>query len=198
MPSLVEPTIAAGSLSAAAQPVLVAGSITLRPWTGNDLPALLAAYAEPEIQRWHARSMSPDEASRWIAEASEAWRSETAASWAVDVGGTLQGRMTLKLNLIDEAAEAAYWTRAAASGRGIASGALRLATTWAFTAGLHRVELEHSTRNPTSCRVAAKAGFFSEGTRRGSVRHSDGWHDMHVHGRISGDTSPEPGKRFEL
>ncbi|MGP9843671.1 GNAT family N-acetyltransferase [Brachybacterium sp. 107] len=193
MPSLVESTIAAGSLSVTTQPVLVAGSITLRPWAGNDLPALVSAYAEPEIQRWHARSMSPDEASSWIAEAGDAWMSETAASWAVDVEGTLEGRMTLKLDLVDGVAEAAYWTRAAASGRGIASGALRRATTWAFEVGLHRVELEHSTRNPASCRVATKAGFSSEGTRRGSALHADGWHDMHVHGRISGETSLELG-----
>lgn len=192
MPSLVQPTIAAGSLSASAQPVLAAGPITLRPWTNDDVPALVSAYAESEIQRWHARSMSPDEAGSWIAEASSAWMSETAGSWAVDVEGTLEGRMTLKFDLNDGVAVAAYWTRAASRGRGIASRALRRATTWAFSIGMHRVELEHSTMNPGSCRAATKAGFTAEGTRRDGVLHADGWHDMHVHAMVS--KAPERGE----
>ncbi|MGO8889299.1 MAG: GNAT family N-acetyltransferase [Streptosporangiaceae bacterium] len=41
--------------------------------------------------------------------------------------------------------------------------------------------------NTASCRVAAKAGFAAEGIQRSAVLHADGWHDMHVHARISGD-----------
>ncbi|WP_306490547.1 GNAT family N-acetyltransferase [Rhodococcus erythropolis] len=59
---------------------------------------------------------------------------------------------------------------------------------WAFReVGFHRLELEHSIHNPRSCRVATKAGFSEEGVRRGSARHADGWHDMHVHARLRSD-----------
>nr|WP_253705573.1 GNAT family N-acetyltransferase [Brachybacterium sp. P6-10-X1] len=157
----------------------------LRPWADDDVPAVVSAYAESEIQRWHARSMSPDEASRWVAEAASAWVSEAAASWAVDIEGTLEGRMTLTFDLTDGSAEAASWTRAASRGRGIASRALHRATVWALSVGMHRVELEHSTRNPGSCRVATRAGFTAEGTRRDGALYADGWHDMHVHAKVS-------------
>jgi len=55
----------------------------------------------------------------------------------------------------------------------------------AFDRGLRRLELEHSTLNPASCRVAEKAGFTLEGTRHGAARHADGHHDMHVHVRLA-------------
>ena len=186
MPSLVAPAISSGSLSVFAQPVLTHGTLTLRPWSSSDISALVSAYAEPEIQRWHARSMSADEASQWITEAGAAWSAETAASWAVEIHNVMAGRMTLKFNLSDGSAEAAYWTRRAYCRRGVASQSLQAATLWAFSIGMHRVELEHSTLNSASCRVAVKAGLPAEGTRREGALHADGWHDMHTHGRTVG------------
>lgn len=165
--------------------MLAVGSILLRPWTDDDVSAVVSAYQEAEIQRWHARSMTSEEAQRWIADARSAWSKETRVSWAVEADGAFAGRMTLKLQLIDGVAAAAYWTRAAARGRGVAPQALAAAVKWAFAVGMHRVELEHSTLNPASCRVASKAGFAPEGTRRHGALHADGWHDMHVHGRVS-------------
>lgn len=149
----------------------------------------MSAYQEPEIQRWHARSLTQDEAIGWIATTHDAWAAETAVSWAVDLEDVIAGRMTLKLKLSEGSAAAAYWTRAFARGRSVAPRALCLVTEWAFAVGLHRVELEHSTLNPASCHVARKAGFDAEGTRRESVLHADGWHDMHVHARIDAVTA---------
>ncbi|MFK0025381.1 GNAT family N-acetyltransferase [Streptomyces sp. NPDC090798] len=53
--------------------------------------------------------------------------------------------------------------------------------------GFHRLELDHSTRNHASCRVAAKSGYLLEGTERGAAVHDDGRHDMRLHARIRGD-----------
>jgi ribosomal-protein-alanine N-acetyltransferase len=59
---------------------------------------------------------------------------------------------------------------------------------WAFgTLGLHRIEANHSTANPASCRVAERAGFAAEGVKRGEALHADGWHDMHLHARLATD-----------
>src|SRR5205823_6153166 len=50
--------------------------------------------------------------------------------------------------------------------------ALEALAAWVFpTVGLYRLQLSHSTANPGSCRVADKAGFAAEGTKRG-----EGWH----------------------
>jgi hypothetical protein len=60
-----------------------------------------------------------------------------------------------------------YWVLPQARGRGVAALALGAVADWAFDAvGFHRLELDHSTQNAASCRVATKAGFAPEGTRR--------------------------------
>lgn len=150
--------------------------------------------------------MTAEEAQEWIEEAGSAWSEEKGASWAVVLDGVLAGRMTLKFHLGDACAGAGYWTRRASRGRGIAPQALAAAVQWAFEVGIHRVELEHSMRNPASCRVASKAGFAGEGTRRSAALHADGWHDMHVHGKIStsqsgrdrvGQRAPQDDRRRE-
>jgi ribosomal-protein-alanine N-acetyltransferase len=60
-------------------------------------------------------------------------------------------------------------------------------TRWAHEAGLRRLELAHSTQDPASCRVAGKAGYVVEGTRRRALLHEDGWHDMHLHAHLGDD-----------
>jgi RimJ/RimL family protein N-acetyltransferase len=112
----------------------------------------------------------------------------------VDAAGAVLGRVGFRtIDLAEGVAEVAYWTLPSARGRRIARRSVRAVSTWAFTeVGLHRIELNHSTVNEPSCRVAAAAGYAYEGTRRQQLRHEDGWHDMHVHGRLAGDHDPTP------
>jgi RimJ/RimL family protein N-acetyltransferase len=51
------------------------------------------------------------------------------------------------------------------------------------------MEINHSTQNPASCRVAEGAGYLAEGVKRSEALHADGWHDMHQHARIATDDS---------
>jgi RimJ/RimL family protein N-acetyltransferase len=190
MAELAPYTITPGTLARLAQPTLPLedGGELLRPWSGTDALALQDAYADPDIQRWHVRRIdSPDEARGMIVNWQHAWAQERRLEWAVAAAdGSLLGRLALKdLVLFDGVAEIAYWTVPAARGRGVAPRAVDAASRWAFGAGFRRLELEHSTLNPASCRVAQKAGFELEGTRRGAARHADGHHDMHVHARLS-------------
>ncbi|MFI2346536.1 GNAT family N-acetyltransferase [Streptomyces sp. NPDC019443] len=101
----------------------------------------------------------------------------------------LLGRVALKsLVLADGKAELAYWMVPSARGAGLCPSAVMVLTRWALGQGrFHRIELEHSTANRASCRVAVKAGFEKEGVRRGAWLHADGWHDVHLHARIRGD-----------
>jgi Acetyltransferase (GNAT) domain len=103
------PVVAGGSVSSRPQPTLDLSDLVLRPWAASDADAISAAYDDPEIQYWHARSMTYDEATDWIKEAHADWAEEAAASWAVANGSHLVGRTTLKLHLEDGWAEAAYW-----------------------------------------------------------------------------------------
>ncbi|MFG2052443.1 GNAT family N-acetyltransferase [Micromonospora sp. NPDC048930] len=146
--------------------------------------------ADPDIRRWHCRSMTDDEARDWITAWPHRWQAETPAGWAVtDTTGVL-GQISLRrIDLAEAEAEVSYWVLPTARGRRIAARALTALTGWSFAeAGLHRVWLRHSTANPASCRVARRAGLAVEGTNRGAARHADGWHDMHLHARLRTDT----------
>jgi [ribosomal protein S5]-alanine N-acetyltransferase len=190
--AVVEP----GSLSRCAQPRLVAGDLGLRPWRHDDAPVIVAAYADPVIQHWHARSMNdPSEAVAWIESRIERWSQERGADWAiVDESGVL-GRMAVRrLELEAGLAEVGYWVLPHARGRRVASRALCGLCDWLFDeVGLHRIELMHSKLNPASCRVAHLASFRLEGTKRQEGLHEDGWHDMHLHARLAGDLTRAAG-----
>jgi [ribosomal protein S5]-alanine N-acetyltransferase len=157
---------------------------------------VVEAYSDPEIQRWHVRSMTEPEAMSWVVSWSERWAAETGAGWAVVEQDRLLGRVGVSpLDLTDGRGEAVYWVMPAARGRGVAPRALRAVTAWMFAnVGLHRIELMHSTENEASCRVANKAGYRFEGIKRRQGLHTDGWHDMHLHARLRDNAGePPPG-----
>jgi RimJ/RimL family protein N-acetyltransferase len=188
------PAIPAGTLANAPQPVLrAAGELTLRPWDPADAAVFLGAYRDPEIQHWHTRQpASEDQVREWFDQYRRDWTQEKGAHWAVTRGGgggEVLGRIAVRsMNLDDGVGECGYWVLPAARGAGVASGALTAVSVWAFgEAGFHRLELDHSTRNHASCRVATRSGFRLEGTKRSDAVHSDGRHDMHLHARIRAD-----------
>lgn len=70
--------------------------------------------------------------------------------------------------------------------RNIATRAVVILRDWAFAdLGLHRLWLMHSSSNKASCKLACVSGFTVEGTMREALLHSDGWHDMHIHGQLA-------------
>lgn len=200
MPTLVAPHIPPGRLSSSPQPSIPAdGGLLLRPWRPADAPAVLAAFSDPAIQRWHMRRAdSEEEAASWIEQWAAAWYNETDIHWAIvrpggDGPDEVLGRVALR-GLIPAVgyAECAYWVLPAARGAGVAPRAVGAVRRWAFDdrTGFERLELVHSSANEASCRVADKAGFPFEGVRRRGNLHADGWHDMHVHARVREDGQP--------
>lgn len=192
MGKLIPPVVVAGALSRTPQPTLrIDDELTLRPWSADDAAAVVEAYRSPEIQRYHFRHYeTEDEALAWIVGANEGWTTERSANWAV-VGvddDVVRGRVSIYLHLEDGHGEVAYWVLPWARGLGVATRACRRATAWAHEIGLHRVQLEHSTENVASRKVALRSGFIHEGTRRGANLHDDGWHDMVLYGHIAGDS----------
>ncbi|WBB53121.1 GNAT family N-acetyltransferase [Verrucosispora sp. WMMD573] len=189
MPHLVPPVLPPGSLNHRRQPEIDTVELRLRPWQPDDLPAVLAGYADFTIQRWHCRTMTDDEARSWLASWPSRWQAESGASWAItDPNGGVLGQISLRrLDLASGIAEVSYWVLPYARGRHVASRALTALTTWSFDTGLHRLELNHSTANPASCAVARRAGYPAEGTARREGHHADGWHDTHRHARLRTD-----------
>ncbi|SMF79405.1 GNAT family N-acetyltransferase [Streptomyces sp. Amel2xC10] len=183
------PAIASGSLGGSPQPTLTAAAgLLLRPWGDADVPAFLSGYGDDEIRRWHTRR--PDNESQvreWFDVYRQDWRDEKGGHWAITRDGAeVLGRIALRgWDFDDGVADAAYWVLPAARGAGVAAHALSALTAWALDEiGFHRLELEHSTRNPASCRVATKSRYVLEGIKRSAAVHDDGRHDMHLHARI--------------
>ncbi|MGY0230265.1 GNAT family N-acetyltransferase [Longispora urticae] len=193
MPLLTDPVLVSGALANLPHPVLTGDGLTLRPWRPADAPAVRAAYADPGIQRWHARSMTAAEARAWITSWPARWELESGAGWAVTDDSGVLGQISLRrLHLAEAFAEISYWVLPAARGRRVATRALATLTAWCFgELGLHRLEVEHSTLNTASCGVAVAAGFPAEGTKRAGALHADGWHDMHLHARLADDPRPK-------
>lgn len=193
MPSFVKTVLPPGKLAGSDQPVLFTAELTLRPWQRSDVPDLVRAYAEPDIQHWHARSMDELEAGEWIQSRSERWKRERGADWAVVDDRGVLGRIGFThIDLAKGLGEVVYWVLPEARGRAVASRALCAMTDWAFDRlGLHRLELMHSTENLASCRVAQIASYDLEGTKRAEALHPDGWHDMHLHARLATDPRPD-------
>ncbi|MEV7206401.1 MULTISPECIES: GNAT family N-acetyltransferase [unclassified Streptomyces] len=193
MPYLNRPVLPAGTLSRTPQPTIPTGDgLLLRPWRAEDAPAVHAAFQDPVMHQWHIRAADSEEEVRgWIAEWQQAWDRESNVQWAVAdaADDRLLGRVALRQVLLgDGVAEVAYWTTAGARGRGVAARATRTLARWALDAiGFQRLELSHAVANEASCRVAQKAGFALEGTKRSALLHPDGWHDMHLHARVRGD-----------
>ncbi|MFD4139629.1 GNAT family N-acetyltransferase [Streptomyces sp. NPDC058572] len=186
------PVISSGSLAGSPQPVLPAvGGLLLRPWEQADVPGFLSAYQDDEICRWHTRRpLTETQVREWFDAYRQDWQREKGGHWAVTRGGgEVLGRIALRgLDFDDGIANVAYWVLPAARGAGVASGALTVLTAWALDEiGFHRLELDHSTRNTASCRVATRSGYLLEGTKRSAAVHDDGRHDMHLHARIRGE-----------
>ena len=171
MPSLTPPVIPPGRLAGSTQPVLPIGGdagLSLRPWTVADATAVIAAYADPDIRRWHARTVETEVEARALIERwRSAWSAESGANWAVVREGegsgddVVLGRIAFRMIETELGrAECAYWIMPGARGGGVATKALGALSDWAFEdVGFHRLFLVHSTENDASCRVAVKAGY---------------------------------------
>jgi RimJ/RimL family protein N-acetyltransferase len=195
MPDLVVPALDPPAFFAGEQPVLRGEGLVLRPWRESDWPALVVAYADPDIQRWHVRTLDEREARGWAIARAQRWRNRTGAEWAItDETDSVLGRLGLqRLEFEKGLGAVAYWVLPDARGQRVAPRALAVLCEWAFERqGMHRLELDHSVENQPSCRVAERAGFLLEGVKRAELWHLDGWHDMHLHARLAGDP-PAPG-----
>jgi RimJ/RimL family protein N-acetyltransferase len=164
----------------------------------SDLPAIRAAFADPEIARWNPGAVTEGEAAdefvrEWIVGRST-WSSQHA-SWVIrEVDGSVIGQVSLHhLDLDGRTGEVGYWLAPAGRGRGIGAAAVAATTTYGFDAlGLLRLSLFHARENDASCRLAQRCGYAHEGTLRQSYVYGDGLrHDEHLHARLSTDPAPD-------
>jgi RimJ/RimL family protein N-acetyltransferase len=153
-------------------PTLRAGDLVLRRKTPGDAEALVAACQDPEIPRW-TRVPAP-------------YTEATAREWAAQARVAEDGGHGLHLLVVDAASdellgsaglvridweeargEVGYWLAREARGRGVATGAVRMVSRWAFeNLAIERLEIHTEPDNHRSRRVAERAGYKFEGVLR--------------------------------
>jgi RimJ/RimL family protein N-acetyltransferase len=123
MQSLLRPAVPVGHLGRLVQPILTVEELVVRPWQDDDAPAVLAAYQDRDIRRWHARTLTDEaEAQGLIGSWRERWSAETGAGWAVTRDDVLVGRIGIgDLDLVEGNGAIAYWVVPAARGGAVAA-----------------------------------------------------------------------------
>ena len=146
------------------------GVVTLRRWRSDDAADVARACTDPETARWLPVPVPYDlAAGQGYVDGivPSQWADGTVANVGVAdaVSGELLGAIGLTLR--DGLGEVGYWTAPWARGRGVATRAAALHTSWALEVlGLPRVELLTDVDNLASQRVAERAGFVREGVAR--------------------------------
>ncbi len=140
---------------------LRSGDLLLRPWRLDDAPALVEAWADPEIQRWTGVPSVRDigAAERWIAGDGERRRRDLSLDLVVDLAGAVAGEVGL--SSIDRSAGTAdigWWTAPAHRGQGIATAAATLLVGWARDGLGLACRARCDPNNPSSVVVAERAG----------------------------------------
>lgn len=146
----------------------------LRPWTEDDVDAMVAGCNDPEVARWIPTIPRPYTDADALAFIRGEVRPEQQAL-AIEFDGRVVGGIGMGLNSQEYRATMGYWIAASERGRGICTRALRLLSRYALDAlELQRLELITDPDNVASQRVAQKVGFRREGVLRAHLRHPDG------------------------
>lgn len=184
-------------------PHLYGHGLHLSVWDAGsqgDAEAWLRGITDPEFKRWNtplvevtdlegSRQMLRMRARAVLEGRTMAFRVADAADDRV-LGSVSVQEIDIRMRV----ARVGYWVMPEARGRGVATHALALASSWALRdLGLHRLELAHAVGHEASCRIAGRCGFPVEGTLRGAMHEAgrrDAFRDAHLHARIA--TDPEP------
>jgi RimJ/RimL family protein N-acetyltransferase len=149
-------------------------SLAIRPYVAEDAHPLWAAARESQQElfrwlEWCHPGYSLADAEWWCNSraALAAAGQEYAFVIAAPDGGFLGGCGLNQLNAVHRIANLGYWVRTSATGRGVATEAVRLLSRFAFeNTDLVRLEIVCAVENQRSQRVAEAAGALREGVLR--------------------------------
>jgi aminoglycoside 6'-N-acetyltransferase len=162
-------------------PTLRGERLVLRPLVEDDLDALVAILAEPEVARW------------WGPQAEHPDREELLgpeARFAIVVEGAVAGWLAC-----DENTDPMYrhvgldiFLTTPLHGQGLGREALRLAIGYYLERGHHRFTIDPAAHNERAIRSYQRVGFRAVGIMRRYERGPDGsWHDGLLMDLLPGD-----------
>lgn len=151
------------------------GRVGIRPYRQTDIPLLFEAVRESidELSAWMpwcTASYSVQESRDFVASRQSDWDKAEHYSFVIEdlnTGQFLGGTGVNFVNPIHNFANLGYWVRTSATGRGIASAAVRLVAQFGLEElRFSRLEILAAVGNVASQHVADKAGARREGVLR--------------------------------
>ena len=131
----------------------------LRAAEPRDLPAIDAGIHDPDVIRW----IAPPEGSAQavLVQNEERWARGSPTLSICELDGTCVGKVWMNIRETDASTGfVGYWLLPVGRGRGLATSAVRLLSTWAMRElGLTNVRLTTAPDNERSQRVAERSGF---------------------------------------
>ncbi|MGV8968739.1 MAG: GNAT family N-acetyltransferase [Cellulomonas sp.] len=176
-------------------PRLIEAPLVLRAFTTADVPLVQEASIDHFIPQITSVPTTTDRpaALRFIDRQEGRLRAGEGYSFAIADATTEEafGQIGLWLpNLAQGRASVGYWVVARHRGRGIATQALGLISTWGLgLPGVHRLELYVEPWNDASWRTAERAGYEREGLLRSWQVISGVRRDMYLYSRLR--TAPD-------
>lgn len=150
-------------------PTLVRGELTLRSAQEEDIPALEAMLAEPEVARW------------WSADPDVRDDLSKQPCWSILLNGAVVGWLQVTEEREEDWRYVAFDIALGAAGRGHGHGptALRLAIRHYIARGHHRFTIDPEVDNERAIRAYRSVGFRPVGVQRACYRAADGtWRDL--------------------
>lgn len=142
-------------------PPLRSGELVLRPWRLEDAPALVAAWADDEIQRWTGVPALRDRtaAERWIAADTVRRERDLSLDLVVWRAGRVAGEVGLSApDRRQGTVDIGWWTMPLDRGQRVASTASTLLVAWAASTLGVAVVARCDPSNPASVVVARRSG----------------------------------------
>jgi RimJ/RimL family protein N-acetyltransferase len=136
---------------------------------------------------WCHPKYSIEETRSWLALQVPAFQQRTTFEFAIiDDDGTYLGGCGLnQIDALNRRANLGYWVRTKATGKGVATEAVRLTRDWGFAhTDLVRLEVLIAVDNLASRRVAEKSGAVYEGTLRSRLLVHGTRHDAAMYAFI--------------
>lgn len=173
---------------------LTGGGVVLRDYEERDIPEILIAYQDdPRLHHSNREDRPPTGAelgSRAEREAAARASGERVTLTVLRPGeDTCRGQIRVEdVDWDHRRAELRIWLAPQMRGRGLGSGALRLAGAWLLeTCGLARLEMLAEPENAAAIHAAQAAGFVREGVLREYQRKRGKGIDMVVMSLIGAD-----------
>lgn len=171
-------------------PPLADDLVQLRPWSEKDLPAIEEASRDPQVPMGTTvpEVFTPAEGRAFVhRQHSRLLKGEGVSLAVADAQtGVASGLVILRRRPQPGVGGVGYWIIPSARGRGMASRAVDLITTWGLASlDLHRVEAWVTRDNLASQGVLESAGFEREGLLRKFLVLSGEPRDVYVYARLT-------------